>query len=86
MVMDPREAISYEDASTFTIQQHGHRDMVQAGAFSGHGNRFAIGSADGRIKVYDKHRDGTWNTCDTWSAHSADILEVRDVYDLNFSR
>jgi nucleoporin SEH1 len=58
------------------ILQHGHRDMVQASAFNRYGNRFAIGSADGRIKVFDRHRDGSWVICDTWWAHKAEIIEV----------
>jgi nucleoporin SEH1 len=72
MIMDE----PFGRASSFTIQQHGHRDMVQASAFNRHGNRFAIGSVDGKIKVYDRHRDGSWNLCDTWAAHSGEVLEV----------
>ena len=64
-------------SSSFAIQQHGHKDMVQSVAFNQYGNRFAIGSADGRIKVYDRHRDGSWVICDTWTAHNAEITEVR---------
>ncbi len=60
----------------FPIQQHGHKDMVQAGSFNKYGNRFALGSADGRIKVYDRHRDGSWALCDTWAAHNAEVIEV----------
>lgn len=72
MIMDP----AFGEVSPFAIQQHGHRDMVQASSFNKYGNRFALGSADGRIKVYDKHRDGSWVLCDTWGAHNAEILEV----------
>lgn len=67
---------SFGDPNNFAIQQHGHRDMVQAGAFNAYGNRFAIGSVDGKIKVYDRHRDGTWAICDTWGAHNTEIIEV----------
>jgi nucleoporin SEH1 len=69
----------FGDSSTFIIQQHGHRDMVQAADFNRYGNRFAIGSADGRIKVYDRHRDGSWALCDTWGAHSGEIIEVQGL-------
>jgi nucleoporin SEH1 len=61
---------------SFAIQQHGHRDMVEAAEFNSHGNRFALGSADGRIKIYDKTKEGIWQLCDTWGAHSAEVLEV----------
>jgi WD40 repeat protein len=72
LIMEP----SFGEVSGFAIQQHGHRDMVQAGSFNNYGNRFALGSADGRIKVYDRRRDGSWVLCDTWAAHTAEILEV----------
>jgi nucleoporin SEH1 len=68
---------SLEGLSNFSLHQHGHRDMVQASAFNRYGDRSALGSADGRIKVYDRHRDGSWMLCDTWAAHNGEILEVR---------
>jgi nucleoporin SEH1 len=68
---------SFEGLSSFAMQQHGHRDMVQASAFNRYGDRFALGSADGRIKVYDRHRDGSWMLCDTWGAHNGEVIEVR---------
>lgn len=67
---------SVEDAPAFTLHQHGHRDMVECSSFNSYGNRFAIGSADGKIKVFDRSSNGTWSLCDTWSAHNAEILEV----------
>jgi WD40 repeat protein len=73
MIMD---GVMTADASPFAIQQHGHKDMVEAVDFNEYGSRMALGSADGKIKVYDKTRDGTWTLCDTWGAHSAEILEV----------
>jgi hypothetical protein len=65
------------EPSNFVIQQHGHRDMVEAAAFNAYGNRMAIGCADGRMKVYDRQREGKWVLCDTWTAHNAEILEVK---------
>ena len=56
--------------------QHGHRDLVQAVAFNTYGDRFATGSVDGRIRVFNRHKDGTWRLCDTWTAHGGEILEV----------
>lgn len=60
----------------FRLIQHGHRDMVSAVAFNSYGDRFASTSVDGKIKVYNRHRDGSWNVCDTWGAHNAEILQV----------
>jgi len=65
------------DRDGFELLQHGHRDMVEATAFNSYGDRFATSSVDGRIKVYNRHRNGTWNLCDMWTAHSAEILQVR---------
>lgn len=65
------------ESDDFVLLQHGHRDMVEATAFNSYGDRFASGSADGKIKVYNRHRDGLWNLTDTWGAHTAEILQVR---------
>lgn len=65
------------ESNGFVLLQHGHRDMVEATAFNSYGDRFASGSADGKIKVYNRHKDGRWNLTDTWGAHAAEILEVR---------
>lgn len=60
----------------FALLQNTHRDMIQATAFNSYGDRFATSSVDGKIKVYNRHQDNTWNLCDTWGAHSGEILEV----------
>src|SRR5690625_1305485 len=60
--------------------QHGHKDLVQAVAFNTYGDRCATGAVDGRIRVFNRHRDGTWRLCDTWSAHGGEVLEVRTAY------
>jgi WD40 repeat protein len=57
--------------------QHGHKDLVQAVAFNTYGDRFATGSVDGKIRVFNRHKDGSWRLCDTWSAHGGEVLEVR---------
>lgn len=64
----------------FSLLQHGHKDMVQATAFNAYGDRFASSSVDGKIKVYNRHKDGTWNLCDTWGAHTAEILQVGSLF------
>lgn len=69
---DPVDA----DRGGFTLLQHGHKDMVEAAAFNAYGDRFASSSVDGKIKVYNRHRDGSWVLCDTWGAHTAEILQV----------
>ncbi|KAH7314084.1 WD40-repeat-containing domain protein [Rhexocercosporidium sp. MPI-PUGE-AT-0058] len=63
----------------FSLLQHGHKDMVQATAFNAYGDRFASSSVDGKIKVYNRHKDGNWVLCDTWGAHTAEILQVNPM-------
>jgi nucleoporin SEH1 len=60
-----------------SIIKHGHQDLVQAVAFNGHGDRCATGSVDGKIRVFNRHKDGVWRHCDSWGAHAGEILEVR---------
>lgn len=74
---DPIDTEFNREQEGFVLLQHGHRDMVEATAFNHYGNRFASGSVDGKIKVYNRHKDGSWNICDTWGAHNSEILEVR---------
>jgi len=59
------------------ITKHGHQDLVQAVAFNTYGDRCATGSVDGRIRVFNRHRDGVWRLCDVWTAHAAEILELQ---------
>ncbi|EKD19788.1 uncharacterized protein L3040_001865 [Drepanopeziza brunnea f. sp. 'multigermtubi'] len=66
-----------DNQDAFTLLPHGHKDMVQATAFNVYGDRFASSSADGKIKAYNRHKDGTWNLCDTWAAHTAEILQIQ---------
>lgn len=58
------------------ILKHGHQDLVQAVAFNSHGDRCATGSVDGKIRIFNRYKDGLWRLCDTWSAHAGEILEV----------
>ncbi|KAF4334463.1 nuclear pore [Fusarium beomiforme] len=57
--------------------QHGHKDLVQAVAFNTYGDRCATGSVDGKIRVFNRHKDGTWRLCDTWTAHGGEIIEIQ---------
>lgn len=69
---DPLDA----EPEGFTLLQHGHRDMINTTAFNTYGDRFASGSVDGRIKVYNLHTDGKWVLCDTWGAHNSEVIEL----------
>ena len=66
-----------EKAQFELVMKHGHQDLVQAVAFNSYGDRCATGSVDGKIRVFNRHKDGVWRLCDTWSAHGGEILEVR---------
>ncbi|CAK7197871.1 hypothetical protein SEUCBS139899_000521 [Sporothrix eucalyptigena] len=59
------------------IMKHGHHDLVQAVAFNAYGDRCATGSVDGKIRVFNRHRDGMWRLCDNWGAHGGEILELQ---------
>ncbi|KAI1001580.1 hypothetical protein K3495_g6622 [Podosphaera aphanis] len=72
--MDDLPSISEPD--TFSLLRHGHRDMVSATAFNSYGDRFGTGSVDGSIKIHNKHKDGSWHHCDTWNAHSSEIIQI----------
>lgn len=66
-----------EETPAFDLNlQHGHKDLVQAVAFNTYGDRCATGSVDGKIRVFNRHKDGTWRLCDTWTAHGGEIIEV----------
>lgn len=66
-----------EEKPSFDLNfQHGHKDLVQAVAFNTYGDRCATGSVDGKIRVFNRHKDGTWRLCDTWTAHGGEILEA----------
>ena len=69
---DPLDDLS----DAFQLLSHGHRDMIATSAFNYYGDRFASGSVDGKIKVYNKNNAGNWVLCDTWGAHNAEVYEV----------
>ncbi|KAH0428589.1 hypothetical protein CcaCcLH18_08946 [Colletotrichum camelliae] len=67
-----------EERTGFDLNlQHGHQDLVQAVSFNAYGDRCATGSVDGKIKVFNRHKDGVWHHCDTWGAHGSEILELQ---------
>src|SRR3954465_6494079 len=80
---DPPEL---HERASFDLVRHGHQDLVQAVAFNGHGDRCATGSVDGKIRVFNRHKDGSWRLCDTWGAHASEILEVLFLFYCPVSR
>ncbi|KAK3390550.1 WD40-repeat-containing domain protein [Podospora didyma] len=66
-----------EKSSFDLIVKHGHQDLVQAVAFNSYGDRCATGSVDGKIRVFNRHKDGIWRHCDNWGAHGGEILELQ---------
>ena len=70
------EPPALSEPTKFEVSRHG-QDLVQAVAFNSYGDRCAAGSVDGKIRVFNRHRDGTWRHCDNWGAHGGEILEVR---------
>ncbi|KAI1817483.1 WD40-repeat-containing domain protein [Poronia punctata] len=71
------EPMMTEGGANFDIVQHGHKDLVQAIAFNAYGDRCATGGVDGKIRVFNRHRDGVWRLCDNWGAHGGEILELQ---------
>ncbi|KAI0394376.1 putative nuclear pore protein [Xylariaceae sp. FL0594] len=71
------EATVSEGSAGFDIVPHGHKDLVQAIAFNAYGDRCATGGVDGKIRVFNRHRDGVWRLCDNWAAHGGEILELQ---------
>ncbi|ESZ90534.1 hypothetical protein SBOR_9083 [Sclerotinia borealis F-4128] len=76
--MSPSREATPPPQGGFALLNSTHRDIVEATAFNTYGTRFATGSADGKIKIYNRHRDGIWNLCDTWGAHNGgEVLELQ---------
>ncbi len=73
--MDERASAAQQQPFELNLQ-HGHKDLVQAITFNTYGDRCATGSVDGKIRVFNRHKDGTWRICDTWTAHGGEVLEV----------
>ena len=58
------------------IMQHGFQDNATWVSYNFYGDRFAAGSVDGKIRVFNRHADATWRLCDAWTAHGGEVLEV----------
>lgn len=76
--MSPSREATPPPSEGFALLTSTHRDIVESCAFNFYGTRYATGSADGKIKVYNRHHDGEWSLCDTWGAHNGgEILELQ---------
>ncbi|KAG8631366.1 hypothetical protein KVT40_000506 [Elsinoe batatas] len=56
--------------------KHGHQDLVLAVDYNFYGTRVVTASSDHKLKVWDRKDDG-WNEVDTWTAHDAEITDVK---------
>ncbi|KAF2721475.1 WD40 repeat-like protein [Polychaeton citri CBS 116435] len=57
---------------------HGHNDLVLSIDHNLYGNRAATASSDHQVKVWDRSDvDGQWQLIDTFTAHEAEVTEVR---------
>ncbi|KAK4191979.1 glycosyl transferase family 4-domain-containing protein, partial [Podospora australis] len=68
----PEDRLGFEP-----ILKHGHQDLVQSIAFNTYGDRCATGSVDGKIRVFNRHKDGIWRHCDNWTAHGGEIMKLQ---------
>ncbi|KAB8292190.1 hypothetical protein EYC80_007932 [Monilinia laxa] len=76
--MTPRTEVPPAPPEAFHLLTSTHRDLIEASAFNTTSTRFASGSADGKIKVFNRHHDATWSLCDTWSAHhGGEVLDLQ---------
>ncbi|PNH34057.1 hypothetical protein VD0002_g8635 [Verticillium dahliae] len=78
MAHPPEPPFVAEERAGFDLNlSHGHRDLVQSVAFNAYGDRCATGAVDGKIRVFNRHKDGVWRLCDTWGAHGGETLELQ---------
>jgi nucleoporin SEH1 len=63
-------------------REHAHKDTVQAIDFNLYGDRCAMGSVEGKMRVYNRLKDGQWRLCDTWQAHTSEVIEVRSATEI----
>lgn len=59
-------------------EPHGHYDLILATDHNLYGTRRVTASSDHRLRVYDRNeKGGQWTVTDTWTAHSAEITDVK---------
>ena len=51
-------------------------EVVLCAHYNYYGTRLVLGSADHRIRVYDKGADGIFNIADIWRGHDGEITDV----------
>lgn len=65
-------------ANGFQRVSHGHSDLILATSHNLYGNRRVTASSDHRLRVWDREdKSGQWTITDTWTAHSAEITDVK---------
>lgn len=65
-------------SNSFQRVSHGHHDLVLAASYNLYGNRRVSASSDHKLRVWDRdEKSGQWTVTDTWTAHSAEITDVR---------
>lgn len=52
-------------------------ELIEFTAFNFYGDRMAQGTANGKIIILDRTRDGNWVPNDSWGAHSSEVSEAR---------
>ncbi|KAI9888090.1 MAG: epoxide hydrolase, soluble (sEH) [Watsoniomyces obsoletus] len=65
------------DGDGFEQLEPAHQDVVTVLHYNFYGKRKVTGSADHRLKVYDRQSDGTWKLIDTWRGHDAEIIDIK---------
>lgn len=64
-------------ANGFHRFSHGHQDLLSAVSYNFYGTRMASASADRRVKVWDRTDKNGWVVIDVWTAHDAEVTDVR---------
>jgi WD40 repeat protein len=81
-----RPAVSEEDQSiagfVASSVDHGHDDIVSVIKYNFYSDRFLTASSDHRVKVWHRGEgdDDEWQLSDTWTAHNAEVRDVRSSF------
>ena len=66
-------------AHGFKELDQGTSELVLAAHFNTYGTRLVTGSADHRIRVFDKGENESWTQVDVWRGHNGEVLDVSDT-------
>ncbi|MCJ1353242.1 MAG: epoxide hydrolase, soluble (sEH) [Icmadophila ericetorum] len=64
-------------AHGFKELDQGTSELVLAAHFNTYGTRLVTGSADHRIRVFDKGENESWTQVDVWRGHNGEVLDVK---------